>query len=72
MQMLCRGRRGLLHCSIAVLRSGHGEEITQRLWITYLEHFSLVSMEVIAAVGKEPDLDGNLAVQRTLQLRYFF
>ena len=34
--------------------------------IPYLMHFSLVAMEVIAALGKETGLDGNLAVQCAL------
>jgi (p)ppGpp synthase/HD superfamily hydrolase len=34
--------------------------------IPYLMHFSLVAMEVIAALDKEPGLDGNLAVQCAL------
>jgi (p)ppGpp synthase/HD superfamily hydrolase len=34
--------------------------------IPYLMHFTLVSMEVIAALEKESDLDGNLAVQCAL------
>ena len=34
--------------------------------ISYLMHLSLVSMEVIAALGDAPDLDGNLAVQCAL------
>ena len=34
--------------------------------IPYLMHFSLVAMEVIAALEKESNLDGNLAVQCAL------
>ena len=34
--------------------------------IPYLMHFSMVAMEVIAALGKEPGLDGDLAVQCAL------
>ena len=34
--------------------------------IPYLMHFSLVAMEVIAALEREPGLDGNLAVQCAL------
>ena len=34
--------------------------------IPYLMHFSMVAMEVIAALGEEPGLDGDLAVQCAL------
>jgi (p)ppGpp synthase/HD superfamily hydrolase len=34
--------------------------------IPYLMHFSMVAMEVIAALGKEPSLNGDLAVQCAL------
>lgn len=34
--------------------------------IPYLMHFTLVAMEVIAALENEPDLDGNLAIQCAL------
>lgn len=50
--------------------AAHWNSDTQQLVsgtdIPYLMHFSMVAMEVIAALGKEPDLDGNLAVQCAL------
>jgi len=50
--------------------AAHWNRDTQQLVpgtdIPYLMHFSMVAMEVIAALGKEPGLAGDLAVQCAL------
>jgi (p)ppGpp synthase/HD superfamily hydrolase len=44
----------------------HNGQLFPGTELPYIMHVSFVSMEVIAALAQEPELDGNLAVQCAL------